>query len=102
LTMSVYMIIEIEVIDEDMYAEYMEKVPATVEKYGGRYIIRGGTVTPLSGGWRPERIIVLEFPSAEQMQRWNMSPEYLEVAPLRVRSTKTRAIALEGYSIEDR
>lgn len=96
--MSVYMIIEIEVIDADTYAEYMEKVPATVEKYGGRYIVRGGAVTPLTGGWRPERIIVLEFPSAEQMQRWNFSPEYLELAPLRSRSAKTRAIAVEGYS----
>jgi uncharacterized protein (DUF1330 family) len=78
----------------------MEKVPATVRKYGGRYVVRGGAVTPLTGDWRPERIIVLEFPSAEQMQRWNLSPEYLGLAPLRVRSTKTRAIAVEGYSDE--
>ncbi len=78
----------------------MEKVPATVRKYGGRYVVRGGAVTPLTGDWRPERIIVLEFPTAEQMQRWNVSPEYLELAPLRVRSTKTRAIAVEGHSDE--
>jgi uncharacterized protein (DUF1330 family) len=102
LTMPVYMIIEIEVVDKEIYTEYMEKVPATVEKYGGRYIVRGGAVTPLTGGWRPERMIVLEFPSAEQMQRWNFSPEYLELAPLRIRSAKTRAIAVEGCSIEDR
>lgn len=99
--MSVYMIIEVEVVDEDIYAEYMEKVPATVEKYGGRYIVRGGAVTPLTGGWHPERIIVLEFPSTEQMQRWNFSPEYLELAPLRIRSAKTKAIAVEGCSTED-
>ena len=49
--MSVYMIVEIEVVDRETYAEYMEKVPATVEKYGGRYIVRGGVVTPLTGGW---------------------------------------------------
>jgi uncharacterized protein (DUF1330 family) len=94
------MIIEIEIIDKDTYAEYMDKAPATVRKYGGRYVVRGGAVTPLTGDWRPERIIILEFPSAEQMQRWNLSPEYLELAPLRVRSTKTRAIAVEGYSTE--
>ncbi len=99
--MSVYMIIEIEVTDKDLYAEYMEKVPATVRKYGGSYVVRGGAVTPLTGDWRPERIIVLEFPTAEQMQRWNLSPEYLELAPLRVRSTKTRAIAVEGFPADD-
>lgn len=95
------MIIEIEVTNRDTYAKYMEKVPATVRKYGGRYIVRGGAVTPLAGDWHPERIIVLEFPSAEQMRRWNLSPEYLELASLRVRSTKTRAIAVEGYSAGD-
>ncbi len=99
--MSVYMIIEIEITDKNTYAEYVEKVPATVEEYGGRYIVRGGAVTPLTGDWRPERVIVLEFPSADEMQRWNSSPEYLELAPLRMRSTKTRAIAVEGCPAED-
>jgi uncharacterized protein (DUF1330 family) len=51
-----------------------------------------------AGDWNPERIIILEFPTTEQMQRWRSSPEYLELAPLRMLSTKARAIALEGYS----
>ncbi len=98
--MSVYMIIEIEVLDENTYAAYMEKVPATVGKYGGRYLVRGGRVTPLAGDWHPERIIVLEFSSTEQMRRWNLSPEYAELAPLRMRSANTRAIAVEGVSTD--
>jgi uncharacterized protein (DUF1330 family) len=100
--MPVFMVIEITVQDAQMYAEYMERVPATVEKYGGRYVVRGGPVTPFTGDWNPERIIILEFPTAEQMQRWNSSPEYLELAPLRMSSTKTRAIALEGCSASAR
>jgi uncharacterized protein (DUF1330 family) len=95
--MPVYMIIEIAVQDAQTYAEYMERVPATVEKYGGRYVVRGGPVVPLTGNWNPERIIILEFPNGEKMRAWNSSPEYQELAPLRTRSTKTRAIALEGY-----
>jgi uncharacterized protein (DUF1330 family) len=98
--MPVYMIIEIEVLDESTYAEYVRKVPATVAKYGGRYLVRGGPVTPLAGDWRPERIIVLEFPSAGQMQEWNSSPEYLELAPIRAGATRTRAIAVEGVGGE--
>ena len=59
--MPVYMIIEIEVKDPGTCAQYMEKVPATVIQYGGRYLVRGGAPTPLTGGWKPERIIILEF-----------------------------------------
>jgi len=96
--MPVYMIVEIEVKDPGTYAEYMEKVPATVIEYGRRYLVRGGAPTPLTGGWKPERMIILEFPTAEQMRRWNLSPEYLALAPPRERSTSTRAIALDGDS----
>lgn len=94
--MKAYMIIEIAVTDPALYARYMEQAPGVVQQYGGRYLVRGGEVKPLTGGWAPERVIVLEFESAEQMRRWNTSPEYQALAPLRIQSTVTRAIALEG------
>lgn len=94
--MSVYMIVEIKVEDEWLYAEYVEKVRAIVEKHGGRYLVRGGVVTPLSGGWNPERVIVIEFESAEQVRRCFSSPAYVELAPLREQSTVSRAIVVDG------
>ena len=77
--MSVYMIIDVEVTDSDTYAEYVERVHSVVEKFGGRYLVRGGDVRVLAGDWHPERVVLLEFPSAEHLQRWLTSPEY---APL--------------------
>jgi uncharacterized protein (DUF1330 family) len=56
--MAAYMVIEAEVLEPAAYAEYMARVPAVVEKYGGRYLVRGGEVIPLSGEWRPERVII--------------------------------------------
>lgn len=91
-----YMIIEIEVVDRDAYADYMARIPEVVAKYGGRYLVRSEAVVPLTGNWQPERLIVLEFPSLDAMTRWSFSPEYLELAPIRLRSTRTRAIAVEG------
>ena len=94
--MSVYMIVEIKVEDEWLYAEYVEKVRAIVEAHGGRYLVRGGVVTPVSGGWNPERMIVVEFESTEQVRQCFNSPEYLELAPLREQSTVSRAILVDG------
>ena len=94
--MSVYMIIEIKVKDAGMYAEYVENVRAIVEKHGGRYLVRGGAVTPLSGDWNPERMIVIEFETVEQVRRCFGSPEYLELAPVRERSAASRAIVVDG------
>ena len=67
--MSVYMIIEIKIKNNELYSKYVEKIPEVIKKYGGRYLIRGGKITPLSGNWNPERIILIEFVTVEQLQK---------------------------------
>ncbi len=94
--MAVYMIVELEVLDPETYARYVERVPALVQKHGGRYVVRGDAVTPLGGGWDPERIVVIEFESADQMERCFASEEYRQLAPLRESSTVSRSILVEG------
>lgn len=98
--MPAYMILDIGVTDPESYAEYVKRVPATVDRYGGRYLVRGGKVTSLSGDWQPERVIVLEFPSLASMRKWSSSPEYSEIAKIRMGAARTRAIAVEGVSTE--
>ncbi len=95
--MAVYMILEIEVVDADVYGDYVKQAPATVTRYGGRYLVRGGAVTPLTGGWEPQRMVVIEFPSMERFREWLTSPEYSAIAPLREQSTKGKVIVVEGF-----
>jgi uncharacterized protein (DUF1330 family) len=94
--MPVYLIIDITIRDQEVYAEYVDQVPAVVERYGGRYLVRGGGVTPLSGRWHPERIIVVEFAAIEPLQDFLNSPEYQALVPLREQSTTSRSIIVEG------
>jgi uncharacterized protein (DUF1330 family) len=96
--MPVYLIVEIAVKDRDLYSQYVEKVPALIEKHGGRYLARGEKVKPLMGDWNPERIILIEFDSIEQIHGCFHSKEYLEIAPLREQSTVSKSIIVEGYA----
>ena len=98
--MPVYVIIDIAVIDQGLYEEYVARVPAVVEQYGGRYLVRGGEVVALAGGWQPERIVVLEFESSDQAQEYLTSPEYLDLASLREKSITSRAIIVPGYEYD--
>ena len=95
--MPIYFIVDIEVHDQSTYMEYVARVPATVEQYGGRYVVRTGEAVPVWGGWEPDRLIILEFDDVEALDRWRTSPEYAEVAPLRERSTKTKAIVVDKF-----
>ena len=94
--MSAYVIVEVNVTDPDQYAEYRKLVPATIEKYGGRFVVRGGTVETKEGGWSPSRIVVLEFPSMDQARTWYHSPEYAPALAMRLTSANAKLIFVEG------
>ena len=94
--MKGYVIAEIEVTDQAIYDDYRKQVLATVEKYGGRFAVRGGKVEPLEGGWSPKRIVLLEFPSFEQAQKWYRSAEYAPLIKLRQKGARGRLLIVEG------
>lgn len=94
--MSAYVIADIEVTDPAGYEEYRKQVLAVVTKYGGRFVVRGGKIDPKEGGWAPKRIVVVEFPSLEQAQKWYDSPEYAPLIKLRQKASKGRLILVEG------
>ncbi len=94
--MPAYVIAEIEVTDPAGFEEYRKVVPATIARYGGRYVVRGGAVVPLEGDWKPERLVVLEFPSLEQARRWYDREEYRAPQAMRFRCARTRGVIVEG------
>jgi len=98
--MSVYMIVEIEIKDETLYSEYITQVYDVVVKHGGKYLVRGGQITPMSGDWKPDRIIIIEFDSIQQIDKCFNSAEYQTIAPLRKSSTNSRSIIVESHKPE--
>ncbi|MEK6244230.1 MAG: DUF1330 domain-containing protein [Pseudomonadota bacterium] len=94
--MAAYVIAEVNVTDPGLYDEYRKLVPATVEKYGGRFAVRGGKVESKEGGWAPARFVVLEFPTMEQARKWYHSPEYAPALALRLKAANAKVILVEG------
>jgi uncharacterized protein (DUF1330 family) len=93
---SAYVIAEIDITDPAAYEDYRKQVPAVIARYGGRYIVRGGNVEPLEGGWSPKRLAVLEFPTLEQALKWYRSPEYAPLIKLRQKASRGRMVLVEG------
>jgi uncharacterized protein (DUF1330 family) len=94
--MSAYVIVEIDIVDPAGYEEYKQLASATVEKYGGKYIIRGGAVENLEGNWNPKRIVMLQFDSMQRAKEWLNSEEYREPRKMRHRTARTRMVVVEG------
>jgi uncharacterized protein (DUF1330 family) len=94
--MPAYIIVEIEITDSVGYEEYKKQAAATVEQYGGEYIVRGGVCETLEGDWKPKRLVVLQFDNMERAKAWLNSPEYVEPRKQRHRTASTRMILVEG------
>jgi uncharacterized protein (DUF1330 family) len=94
--MPAYLIAEIDVTDPAGFEEYRQLVPATVQQYGGRFLIRGGAVEALEGDWQPTRVVVTEFPSLEQARRWYNSEAYRAPKALRFKTARSKVILVEG------
>jgi uncharacterized protein (DUF1330 family) len=94
--MAAYFIAELDITDAAGFEEYRQLVPATIEQYGGRYLVRGGQVETLEGEWQPKRVVVLEFPTVEQAKRWYDSEEYRVPKALRFRTTRSKLILVAG------
>lgn len=94
--MNAYIIAEVKVHDAELYDEYRGQVQSTLDKYGGRFRVRGGTMEPLEGDWNPPRLVVLEFPSMADAKAWWSSDEYAGPKALRQRSAVTQMVLVEG------
>ena len=94
--MSAYVIVEIDIVDPTGYEEYKKLAGATVERYGGKYIVRGGAAETLEGGWKPKRIVVLQFDSMQRAKDWLNCEEYREPRKMRHSTARTKMIVVEG------
>ena len=94
--MAAYVIADVEVIDPAKFREYGNQVPATVEEYGGKYLVRGGAVEKAEGNWEPNRMVVIEFKSTEQLKKWYHSQEYDGPMQLRHESANSNVLFVEG------
>ena len=61
---------------------YIERIQATMDPFGGRFLVHGGEVEVKEGTW-PGTIVILEFPGLAEARAWYESPDYQAIVPLR-------------------
>ena len=95
--MAAYCVFDVvEVTDGDKMSRYRQEVAATVEKYGGRYVVRGGSFDVVEGDWQPVYPVILEFPSLERAHRWYDSEEYGSLKAMRQEASKANGVFIAG------
>jgi uncharacterized protein (DUF1330 family) len=98
MKMRGYILAEIEITNPEGYKAYSAVVLETIQKYGGKFLSRGGANTPLEGEWLQRRRVILEFPTVEAARKWYDSPEYEKPKALRKANSNGRLLLLEGVA----
>ena len=94
--MPAYFIAEIHVTDPGAYERYRPLAAASIARFGGRFVVRGGAAELLEGSPPPERVVVVEFPDAEAARRWYRSEEYQSALKIRQAASRGRVFLVEG------
>ena len=94
--MAAYWIVDNEITDQDLFNEFAGRIRGVMEAHGGKFLARGGATEVIDGDRTPHRVVIVEFESMEQASAFAKSPEYLELAEIRSRSSVTTTFIVEG------
>jgi uncharacterized protein (DUF1330 family) len=78
--------------DMERFKPYAAAVPEVIQSFGGRFLARGGTVTPIAGRFIPERVVIAEFPTADDALAFYISDRYAPLLKIRLATTEARLV----------
>lgn len=94
--MTVYVVVDNDVHNPEMYKKYLELITPTVEQYNGRYIIRAGEIMFADTDWHPDRLVVIAFPTKADAIQWVSAEDVRPIHDMRRANATSRLIVIEG------
>ena len=92
-----FMLVDVDIHNIEEYKKYLEKVKPIVEKFGGKYLIKGGKIEAKETDlWKPKRIVLVKFPNKSSALRWYNSEEYRALKHLRLNNASSNILFIEG------
>src|SRR5690349_8209499 len=90
-----YVVGHLTVKDSEKWAEYRNRVPATLEPWGAELVLRGKKVTMLAGEHPYSDVVVIRFPDKDAVTNWYSSPAYQDLIDLRQQAAEMTLICYE-------
>jgi uncharacterized protein (DUF1330 family) len=75
---SAYLISDVRAKDPEAFEAYRAHASASIVRYGGRYLARGGAMQIVEGCWAPQALVIVQFDTQAQAAAWCESDEYAE------------------------
>jgi len=93
---NAYLILDLTIHNFNEFREYIEKIPEFIKKHSGRYVVQGVEPELMEGDWKPERVVVIEFPSKNNAREFLQDPDAQSLFTLRHKTTTSQLILVDG------
>ena len=94
--MKAYLVLDLTVNDFNRFKKYVAEIPAFIAKHSGRYIVQGAQPTAIESDWKPERMVIIEFPEREKAETFLGDPEIQHLFKLRHETTTSKLVLVDG------
>ena len=94
--MKAYLVLDISVQDMPAFSEYIQKIPRLIARHSGKYIVQGVEPKILEGEWKPERVVIIEFPSRTNAESFYNDSEAKALFEIRYKSTHSNLMLIDG------
>lgn len=92
-----YVLVDTKISNNENYEVYKSKAKPIAEKFGGKYLTRGGEMDVVQSDlWLPTRLVLVEFPSIEKARAFHSSEDYADVKKIRIENAESTLVILEG------
>ena len=91
-----YLVAQVQIHNPGGYEAYRSRTKAIIERFGGRFLVRGGTLHPLEGEPGFERLAIIEFPDLEAAETFYRSSEYQALIPHRTANSASTLFFADG------
>jgi uncharacterized protein (DUF1330 family) len=94
--MKAYLVLDFSVTNFADFRKYIAEIPAFIAKHSGKYIVQGAKPTAVEGDWKPERMVILEFPERKNAQEFLSDPEIQDLFKVRHATTTSKLVLVDG------
>lgn len=94
--MKAYLVLDLTVNDYGGFKKYIAEIPAFIAKHSGKYIVQGVVPTTIEGDWKPERLVIIEFPERKSAEAFLGDPEIQDLFKIRHATTTSKLVLADG------
>jgi uncharacterized protein (DUF1330 family) len=94
--MKAYLVLDLSVSDFGGFKKYIAEIPTYIARHSGKYIVQGVQPTIIEGDWKPERMVIIEFPERARAEAFLGDPDIQDLFKVRHATTTSRLVLVDG------